>query len=896
MKFFFAFSVVILLYTPFLKAQQRNVDFIDGNVRFTVISSGFIRMEYAEDGKFEDRASLTFVNRKYMPTPFTTKLSKSELVLKTSEITLTYKRNSGAFTAKNLKIDWVSEGKKGKWDLSVNDSANILPGTTRTLDAKNGEVPLEPSILSRSGFTFIDDSRRPLFDNSEYPWVLGRDSANRCDYYFLAYGNNYKKALADFVKAAGNIPIPPRFAFGVWFSKFWGFTSDDFLDIAKDAQSHSVPLDVMVIDMDWHITMKPEFYDSLGQRARDQSGQKFGWTGFTFSPHYFPDYKRWIKQTNDIGLKTCMNLHPASGIQPHEAQYEDFARSMGQDPAEKKYVPFDITDKKFAKNYMEVLLHPYEDLGIDFWWLDWQQWGNTKIEGVNPTFYLNYVHFSDMARRNKVRPLIFHRWGGLGNHRYQIGFSGDHEISWKSLNFQPKFTASASNVCFGYWSHDIGGHNKGTHEDRQSPELFTRWVQWGAFSPIFRTHATKDQDLDRRIWTYPYPYQHIMREALELRYALVPYIYSMAFKANQTGLSIIRPLYYEQPTEPQSYSNPNTYYFGDDLLFAPVTQKLGEYTPASINDSLAFLESKVWLKMMKPRGFNFSRFADSVFVQHKVWLPKGNWFHYQTGKKFNGQQYITMPVRIEDLPLFVREGAILPKQPKLNRLNDLPEKELVLEIFPGSGETTVYEDAGNDNQYLNKQYSLRNITSITDPSKKSVKVSIGASNGSYVGMAKLRDYKIKLMLTLPAKSITVNGTQYDVEKATYCGKQLANIITITDYPTDKPLEVVVTFMDGDASVLYGLPGLRNLFHFALHNMQGMWQAGFWYEFDESLVINDFAAGATLNQRIAFDKPNAYATAVKMRELYDKTLPILKKAIDGRPLNIKAAYDYYSYKW
>ena len=129
---------------------------------------------------------------------------------------------------------------------------------------------------------------------------------------------------------------------------------------------------------------------------------------------------------------------------------------MGIDPATKKYVPFDIANKKFATNYMDLLHHPLEKQGIDFWWLDWQQKMTTSLPGVSPTWWLNYVHFTDQEREGK-RPLLFHRWGGLGNHRYQIGFSGDTVSVWDSLAFQPWFTATAANVGYAYWSHDIGG-------------------------------------------------------------------------------------------------------------------------------------------------------------------------------------------------------------------------------------------------------------------------------------------------------------------------------------------------------------------------------------------------------------------------------------------------------
>ncbi len=154
------------------------------------------------------------------------------------------------------------------------------------------------------------------------------------------------------------------------------------------------------------------------------------------------------------------------------------ARAMGIDPATKQYVKFDIVNPRFAENYFKILHHPLEQQGIDFFWLDWQQEGTTGLAGLNPTFWLNYVHSTDMERRGK-RPLIYHRWGGLGNHRYQIGFSGDTISTWESLTFQPYFTATAANVGYGYWSHDIGGHMPG----KVDPEMYTRWVQFGAFSP-----------------------------------------------------------------------------------------------------------------------------------------------------------------------------------------------------------------------------------------------------------------------------------------------------------------------------------------------------------------------------------------------------------------------------
>ena len=171
----------------------------------------------------------------------------------------------------------------------------------------------------------------------------------------------------------------------------------------------------------------------------------------------------------------------------------------------------------------------------------------TKVPNLNPTWWLNYVFFTDQERGGK-RGLLFHRWGGLGNHRYGMGFSGDTISVWDSLAFQPHFTAIAANVGFAFWSHDIGGHMPGGIE----PELYLRWIQWGIFSPILRTHTTKNPGAERRIWAYPEPYADLMRQCFLRRYALQPYIYTEARKTYDTGLAFLHPLYFEWPEAPQA--------------------------------------------------------------------------------------------------------------------------------------------------------------------------------------------------------------------------------------------------------------------------------------------------------------------------------------------------------
>jgi alpha-glucosidase (family GH31 glycosyl hydrolase) len=206
-------------------------------------------------------------------------------------------------------------------------------------------------------------------------------------------------------------------------------------------------LSVCIVDMDWHVT--------------DTGNQSSGWTGYTWNRALFPDPPAFIAELHRRGLKTALNLHPAEGIHPHEAQYAALARALGLDPEAQEPIPFNIVDPDFTRHYFELLHHPQEADGVDFWWMDWQQGELTGLPGLDPLWWLNHLHFYDLGRDDRKRPFVFSRWGGLGNHRYPIGFSGDTVVSWDSLAFQPRFTATAANVNYGWWSHDIGGHMGG---------------------------------------------------------------------------------------------------------------------------------------------------------------------------------------------------------------------------------------------------------------------------------------------------------------------------------------------------------------------------------------------------------------------------------------------------
>jgi alpha-glucosidase len=712
-------------------ADPKAVVILD-KARFTVLTPQLIRMEWAADRKFEDHASLVFINRRLPVPPYTKSETDNghKLTIKTSALTLTYvDTGNGMFTSANLSISLMVDGKLTVWKPGTIDLQN-LRGTTRTLDGALGDKTREPignGFVSRSGWAVEEDSTRPLFDsddfsfkegeNSPWPWVMERPAGERQDLYFFGYGHDYRKALGDYVRVAGRIPLPPRFAFGTWWSRYWAYSDQEIQDIVRGFHQNSTPLDVFVIDMDWHINRE----QLQAMSEKDQSGESLGWTGYTWNKLLFPDPAQFLDKLHADGLRVTLNLHPASGIQPWEEHYPEMAKAMGIDPATKKYVPFDITNKQWAVNYFKDILHPLEKQGIDFWWLDWQQEPNTKLAGVNPTWWLNYVHFTDQQREGK-RPLLFHRWGGLGNHRYQIGFSGDTISQWPSLQFQPWFTATAANVGYAYWSHDIGGHMPGAVD----PELFTRWVQFGTFSPILRTHTTKNPDAERRIWAYPEPYSAILRSAFQLRYALVPYLYTEGRRTYDTGVAFFRPLYYDWPEENAAYTSKDEYQFGDEMIVAPVV------TPADKASGLA---------------------------TEQVWLPKGEWIEWPTGKHFTGPVSTSRSFSIDQIPVYVKAGAVIPMAPPMSYTGERPVNPLIVSIWPlkpgESSSYALYEDSGVAVEYQHGAFDRTPIKATQ--TGDTLKVEIEPVEGGFPGMLRSRSYEIRLPADWPPNSVTVNG-------------------------------------------------------------------------------------------------------------------------------------------
>jgi alpha-glucosidase (family GH31 glycosyl hydrolase) len=620
------------------------------HVRFTVLTDRLLRLEFSPIDRFEDNPSQAFWYRRQPVPQFQASVSDKAIRLETEYLRLEYRIDRGGFTRSCLSIRLKQSGIT--WRYGMRPRGN-LGGTARTLDAVAGQTRLEPGLISRTGWAVVDDSHSLVFDDSG--WLSPRQAGDGIDLYFFGYGSAFKDCLRDFTRVAGPIPMIPRYLLGNWWSRYWAYTQAELQALMEDFRHHEVPLSVCIIDMDWHIT-----------RTGNASS---GWTGYTWNRSLFPDPPAFIRWLHGQGLKTALNLHPAKGIFPHEEQYVEMARWMGLDPASQQPIPFDVSDAHFMEGYFNILHHPQEAIGVDFWWLDWQQGRKSRLPGLDPLWALNHLHYYDLGRDGRKRPFVFSRWGGLGNHRYPIGFSGDTVILWRSLAFQPCFTATAANVAYGWWSHDIGGHmfKDGT------PELYVRWVQFGLFSPILRLHSTNMPQLDRRPWGKPERYFRAAREAMQLRHAFIPYLYTMAWQAYCTGLAPVRPMYYEDDSD-QAFACPDQYFFGSELVVAPVVQPARRSTGCT---------------------------------RQRVWLPAGSWFNFFTGEAFPGGRWHTVHAALEDIPVFAKAGAIVPLGPKTGCGGVATPGILDIYLFPGPSNCfDLYEDDGETTGYQHGDYAM----------------------------------------------------------------------------------------------------------------------------------------------------------------------------------------------
>jgi len=705
-----AFASVILIFIliliVYIIVTEKTPVIILGNTRFTVISPECIRIEYSKNGCFTDEPTMFAINRDALFTKFKTYKKNKKLVIETEKFILAYISNNKPLSAENLQVLIKNSKNDNYWVPGLKNMRN-LGGTIRTLDCVRDEVDLGDGLLSRDGWYLYDDSNNHIFTDN---WVKQNPNKNNIDWYLFVYNTDYKAALKSMTKIAGFVPLPRKYVLGAWYSRYWPYSSKDYREIVKEFKEHDFPLDVIVLDMDWH---------------------KEGWTGWSWNRNLFPDAEELLKWFHEQKLFVTLNVHPSDGVGPHEDMYEQFMKDLGEDTSTRKTIPFDAGNKRYLDILFKHTHIPLEKTGVDFWWLDWQQFEYTySIPDLKNLKILNFYYYKHTQKNNK-RGQSFSRWAGWGDHRYPIHFSGDAYTGWTMLKFEVPFTSTAGNIGCFFWSHDIGGHMGPRNE-----EIVARWVQFGSMTATLRLHSTRDENLDRRPWKYEKYIEDSIRISFHLRSVLFPYIYSSVWQCYKESVPLTRPMYIEYPENEKSYENQQQYFFGDHFIVAPI-----------VSPGL----------------------GDGKVAKQKVWFPNGVWYNWFTGEKYLGDSEKIVTADINEFPLFVKGGIPIPTQNYTQRMTTEQLKEIVIRCYPGEenrlGKFLLYEDDGITTDYISGKYSLTEINYIRN--SDIVKIIIYPAKGSYKNQLKKRSYVIELLCTNKCGSVKINNKfancEYDKE-------------------------------------------------------------------------------------------------------------------------------------
>lgn len=731
-------AVFALLCRPVLAAPPNPV--VVGHARFTVVTPLCIRMEYSASDHFVDQRSLFAVGRQARFNGFHLTQQNGMTVIDTGVIHLVYTPDSRPFSPQNLEATISHDGVTAHWTPGASNGGN-LGGTIRTLDGAVGPEDLGQGLISRDGWFLLDDSTSPLLTSD---WVEARPADAGTDWYLFGYGDDYQAALKTLAVISGPVPLPRKYLLGTWYSRYWPYSEDEFRQIVMQYGQHDFPLDNIVMDMDWH---------------------KAGWTGWSWNRALIPHPRALLQWYHQQGLHDTLNLHPADGVGPQEDYYAQFMRDMGADPASGKTIPFDAANKKYMDTLFQDIVDPLEQEGVDFWWLDWQQYEYTRsIPTLTNLFWLNTLLYRHTAQ-NGLRGVSFSRWAGWGDQRHPIHFSGDANTGFPMLAFEVPFTSTAGNVGCFFWSHDIGGHMGGRNE-----ESYTRWVQFGATSPVLRSHSTRDPTTDRRPWLYPTWATNSMRIAFHLRDMLFPYIYSSAWETCQQTIPLDRPMYIDYPKTEAAYHQAQQYFFGDNLLAAPiVTAGVG---PGHVS-------------------------------HQTVWFPAGQWYNYFTGERYNssGNLNALVSADINEFPLYVRGGVPLPMRRYTPRMGTAPLNTLVVRCYPGPdgqrGMYTLYEDDGQTQAYKHGSFALTPLAYARHGN--TITVTVGAAHGTYRGQPTRRGLIFELPDTSKATNARVNGRAVPVA---YDAVTETNRVTLPPNRITQPTTLTLQAAPADVAALH----------------------------------------------------------------------------------------------
>ena len=730
--------------------------------RFSILSPRLIRIEYNKDNIFEDRATSLVVKRNFGDVSFTTSQTDLSLTITTEYFTLTYIKSS-PITSKNLKV--VINGTDREWYPGHKEIRN-LGSINYSLEYLDNNLKLDKGLYSFDGFSLLDDSHNFIIENDMF---LPRDNTT-VDLYLFVYNNDLGLCLQDYFNLTGYPPMIPRYALGSWWYKNDPYNMYDIDDLIKKFNDNHIPISVFLLGNKWHNTTENFSYDKS-----------------LFDQNIL--YKYYQSKKQKFGL----TINPELPIYQNDPLYNSFQGVLNN---YHNYLSFIPLNNNTISAYLNTVVNNLKSTGINLFNIDY--YNEADKQGL---FLLNHYHYV-IANLNELG-IILSRNPGIAPHRYPIIYSGRTKVSWDTLKVLPTYNNSAANLGISWHAHAIGGYYGGIEDD----ELYLRYIQFGVFNPILILAGDTGKYYKREPWKWNQINLSVIREYMQLRNKLIPYIYNEGYTYHQYGVPIIQPLYYKYPKIYDEPNYVNQYFFGSKIMISPIVKK---------------------------KNHEMNRVVQRIFI------PNGIWYDYTSGKKFAGNKYYVNFYKDEDYPIFVKEGSIIPMS--LDDTTDVP-KNMEIQIFPAEnglyGSYELYEDDGislNRNQnYLitkmnldkvdngykftmkrkdgnfnisNRNYLLR-FRNMKSPSKVIVKYQNKEEN--YKHEIEKNDLIIKLNDINPYETLEVNiiGNNIEIETISVINEEIEGILDDLEINTILK-EEIDSIIFSDLSIKKKRIGLRKL--------------------------------------------------------------------------------------
>jgi alpha-D-xyloside xylohydrolase len=701
----------------------------NGTLRLQICSDAIVRVTYAPGAAFPDTTSYVITKTSWPKTQWTTQSTEKDLTLQTPRLKITIARKDGAIlfadaVGKKLFQDfdrtltpvevngeqtYRSELFSNLWDSTEafyglgQHQAGVwnYHGESVELSQANTNISI-PMLLSSNGYgIFWNNTSRSRFNNRfPHELYLSSDVADSVDYYFL-YGPEFDSIIAAYRDMSGAAPLFGKWAYGFWQCKNKYESQAEVLGVAHRYRDLHIPVDSIVQDWFWwNIMGDPTFnknYPDPKGMIDDLHKNQFH-VMFSFWPYFRPGssvYDTMDKRGYFIDRTKVAGFHPAG-----QALYDAF------NPAARKY-------------YWQLIDKGLFQLGADAWWLDTDE---PETEGretniltthkvsigsgagyanLYPLMTTSAVYEGQRTTSDQKRVFILSRSAFAGAQRNSItAWSGDVESNW--LSFARQIPAGLNFELSGipYWTTDIGGFVIGNPDDPAYRELFVRWFEYGAFCPIFRLHGTRTTN-QNELWSYGPDAQKILTSYDRLRYRLLPYIYSLAWKTTSDSYTPMRPLAMDFRTDVRALNTGDEFLFGPAILVTPVTE------PGA--------------------------------TSRRVYLPKAKWYDFWTGCAIEGGNVSETSAPLDRIPLHIRAGSILPMGPDLEWATQKPADPIELRIYTGAdGSFTLYEDQNDTYAYEKGAHAVIPIQ-WTDATGK---LAIGGRQGKFPGMLDHRTFRI----------------------------------------------------------------------------------------------------------------------------------------------------------